>query len=309
MYGKPRVRRDWPRKLLPLFLALGILLTSPSGPCSASEGVPVAPREPAKVLLLGTFHFEDSGLDSYRPQHGVDVRSGARQREVEEVLRCLEHFAPTKVAVEVRPSQGKLLEERYRAYEAGELELPANEVYQLGFRLARRLGHEGVHPVDAEGRIFEPYVDPEEYAARYGLAETLEVGQALWEEYYDELYAHDDAAKLERSLREHLLYLNQEERILLGHGRYLVGAFGVKRGDEYPGPDARTKWYNRNLRIFANLQGITEGPKDRILVVIGAGHVPILRHAVRASPEYELVEVESVLGSSCGVRSPAAESD
>jgi pheromone shutdown protein TraB len=68
-------------------------------------------------------------------------------------------------------------------------------------------------------------------------------------------------------------------------------------GDEYPGVDAKTAWYNRNLRIFANLQRITDRTDERILVIIGAGHVPILRHTVQASPEYALVEVADVLGA------------
>ena len=57
-----------------------------------------------------------------------------------------------------------------------------------------------------------------------------------------------------------------------------------------------THWYNRNLRIFANLQRITEPSDERILLVIGGGNVPVLRHCVQASPGHELVEVEVYLG-------------
>jgi hypothetical protein len=58
-----------------------------------------------------------------------------------------------------------------------------------------------------------------------------------------------------------------------------------------------TAWYNRNLRIFRNLQRITDGPDERLLLLIGGGHVPILRHCAQASPEYELVEVTEYLGA------------
>jgi len=94
---------------------------------------------------------------------------------------------------------------------------------------------------------------------------------------------------------EYLLHLNTEERILASHGIYLVGSFKAGVGEEYPGPDSKTAWYNRNLRIFANLQRITEREDERILLIIGAGHLPILRHAVQASPEYALVEVSEHL--------------
>jgi hypothetical protein len=36
-------------------------------------------------------------------------------------------------------------------------------------------------------------------------------------------------------------------------------------------------------------------PDERILLIIGAGHVPILRHCVLASPEDTLVEVQQYL--------------
>jgi hypothetical protein len=49
-------------------------------------------------------------------------------------------------------------------------------------------------------------------------------------------------------------------------------------------------WYNRNLRIFRNLQRITRGPDERLLLIIGSGHLPILRFVAEHSPEYVLEE-------------------
>jgi hypothetical protein len=45
----------------------------------------------------------------------------------------------------------------------------------------------------------------------------------------------------------------------------------------------------------SNLQRITESPDERILLIIGGGHIPVLRHCVQASPEYALVELEAFL--------------
>jgi hypothetical protein len=98
------------------------------------------------------------------------------------------------------------------------------------------------------------------------------------------------------TLREYLLHENDPERVLESHGQYLIGGFYLGRDDDYLGPDMRTRWYNRNLRIVHNLQRLTRGPDERILVIIGAGHLPILAHALRASPEYRVVEVRDYLG-------------
>jgi len=105
-----------------------------------------------------------------------------------------------------------------------------------------------------------------------------------------------DAQKTQQTMREILLRANSEDEILREHGAYLVDHFKIGVGDEYPGADwITTWWYNRNLRIFANLQRIMETPGERILLIIGSGHLPILRHCALASPEYDLVEVHDYL--------------
>lgn len=261
----------------------------------SAGALPTLPREPVNILLLGTFHFADAGLDSYQPEHEVDIFSATRQKELDVVLDCLESFGPTKIGLERKWSENHELNEQYGSFLAGDLELSSNEIHQIGFRLAKRLNHERIFAIDAHRRFYEPYVDPGEYAEEHGQA----LNEALWEEYYTGLYRHDDALKMEQSLIEHLLYRNSEERIERGHGHYLVGTFRAGTGDEYPGVDAKIAWYNRNLRIFANVQRITESPDDRILVVIGAGHLPILRHAIEASPEYHLVDLKDVVSSDC----------
>jgi hypothetical protein len=253
---------------------------------------PFLGRPRRKVLLLGTFHFEDAGLDGYKPRHDIDILSARRQAEIEEVVGALAAFDPTKIAVEWLPEHQERTDEQYRKYLAGEFELGANEVYQLGFRLARRLGHDRVHLVDARGRAYEPHVDVEEYARSHGQARLID---NPWDERFEQWYAFKDERKTEQTLREHLLWINEEANILKGHGHYLTGGFGVGVADEYPGVDSRTRWYNRNLRIFANLERISTLEDERILLIIGAGHLPILRHAALASPEYELVEVSDFL--------------
>lgn len=274
--------------------------------CNA--GKTVAQRSPqpesfppprAKLLLLGTFHFKDAGLDSYRPKFDIDILSANRQRELELLLKCLERFAPTKIAVEVTPLQMEAINKRYQQHLAGEFSLSANEIYQIGFKLAARLKHQQLYGIDARPRFYEPWVDPDEYAKNHGQGEILdsELVRA-----YESLSRWQDELKTKQTLSEHLLYLNDEKVVNLSHGRYLVESFKAGKGDEYPGVDSKTAWYNRNLRIFANIQRITEKPGERILVIIGAGHLPILRHAAMASPEYELVEVALYLSSTCRSR-------
>lgn len=45
------------------------------------------------------------------------------------------------------------------------------------------------------------------------------------------------------------------------------GFFKVGGDTSYVGPDFIGSWYDRNLRIFRNLQRITNRPDERLLVV------------------------------------------
>ncbi len=60
------------------------------------------------------------------------------------------------------------------------------------------------------------------------------------------------------------------------------------------GADLLSKWYERNIRIFANLQRITR-PGDRVLVLFGSGHAPILRELIQHDPRLRLVEPRDYL--------------
>lgn len=279
------------------FLALAIVVIAESVPDRKVEAEDprlwfTPEQATAKLLMLGTFHFKDAGLDGYKPEVDVDILSEPRQAELKDVLDRLEKFAPTKILIEVKAERAEVIDERYRRYLAGEFELEANEIYQVGFRLARRLGHERLYAVDVMGRNYADLADPEAYAVEHGQAFPE---AESWEERFTQLYQHDDQLKAKQTLREHLLYLNSEERLRIGHGHYVLSYLGLGNDEEYPATDSLTGWwYNRNLRIFSNVMRVME-PGDRLLLLIGAGHVPIIRHAADASPEIDLVEVSAVL--------------
>lgn len=278
--------------------------------------VPDRPR--ARALLVGTFHFHDAGLDAYKPQHAVDILSPERQQQLDDLTERLARFGPAKIAVEVRPERQDEIDAEYLAYKSGQFTPTAGEIHQLAFRLARRLGHDRVWCVDAWGRYYDPPIDQEEHASARTARELGEyVQQAFnfdpqrdlqayasehgqerlveeWQARLGEFGRDIDRKKGQETLQETLLRLNDEENLLRSHGLYLTGWFEIGTGKQYPGVDYVTAWYNRNLRIFANIQRI-KSADDRILVLIGAGHAPILRHCFQASPEYELVELRDYL--------------
>lgn len=253
--------------------------------------------EKAQLLMIGTFHFANPGLDGYKPVVTVDVLSPAKQREVAEIVQDLARYRPTKIAVEARSGQQGRLDSLYREFVAGRFQPSSNEVYQIGFRLARMLGHPRVYAIDAASRSYFPGMTSQQYDAKVGELRQDSLRNTIWRGRFNALYRYEDSLKTVRTLREVLYWLNEPDNVTVSHGSYLVGPFRFGAGDDYFGPDDATEWYNRNLRIFSNLQRITDSPRERMLLVIGAGHLPILRFLALASPEYRLSEATEYLGA------------
>lgn len=82
--------------------------------------------------------------------------------------------------------------------------------------------------------------------------------------------------------------LNDDDHLRRDAAWYIEMA-GVGPAGEHGGAEMLASWYRRNIRIFSNLAGISE-PGDRIFVVYGAGHVPILRELVALSPRHSLAD-------------------
>ena len=254
----------------------------------------------ADVLLLGTFHFDDPGLDDYKPEFPWNPLDPHNSRQIAEVVQLLVRSRPSRIAVEWPVARQAALDSAYSAWVSGRAPLGPSEREQLAFRLARALGHERVYAIDAPARSYFPDLTQEQYDRHVaqltqGADPRLLARQQDLERRYRALARLEDSLKTTMSLRDYFLRENAANRVLAGHGQYLVGSFHLGQDDDYLGPDMRTRWYNRNLRIFHNLQRITRSADERILVIIGAGHLPILRHSVEASPEYRLVEVQEYL--------------
>ena len=248
-----------------------------------------------QLLLLGTFHFADAGLDWFKPTD-IDVMSQQRQAQIKEIVDQLAAFKPTKVAIEWEPSVQPKVDSLYEAYHRGQFELKSNEVYQLGFRLAGRLGLNSPTCVDADGRQYEQLADPVEVGLANDQAHLKPIVDS-WDEKFKQLYSYGDSLKQIMAIRDYLLYINSPERLRKGHGHYVYRALAVGNAEQYPVVDRVTSWYNRNLRIFANLLRMIESEDDRIVLIIGSGHIPIIKHAAESSPDVEVVEVSEVLGS------------
>ena len=92
----------------------------------------------------------------------------------------------------------------------------------------------------------------------------------------------------EYTVGEILRFANDPDSLAASHGMYMSFA-RVGAGDTYVGAELLAKWYERNILIFTNLQSLAQAG-DRILLIIGSGHAPILRELIEYDPRLELVD-------------------
>lgn len=281
-------------RFVPLFVAL--LLLSSTAPASRAARQPLHDSREPHVLLLGMFHFQDAGLDGYKPRFAFDVREPRRRREVDRVVEQLAAWKPTRVLVEAPLSRQTRLDSLYAIYPGAGLDTLRNETYQIGFRLAKRLGLPGVVACDAPPRFLDADMSDEEYERRAAALATTYSSSTGWDDRFGWLYGVDDSLKSVVPLAATLRYVNSESRLRAGHGHYLVGALLRGAPGEYLGADGFVSgWYTRNLRIYSNIVRSFRGPDERVVVIFGAGHVPILRELFLATPVAKLDEVRDVV--------------
>ncbi len=263
--------------IAPAAALAGVLLLTGSARAAVAGSPGSARRE---VLVLGVYHMSNPRADVFNIE-ADDVLSERRQREIAEVIAVLKRFGPTKIAVEAGFSSGAAMAKRYSEYVAGRHDLSRNETEQLGFRLAKELGHATVYPVDVHGEF--PYPRLTKYAKATGRAAEFEALNRRIEE----AVRAQSTYLASHTILEGLLYINSDMKVAEAVGFYYQQAeFGEPW--DWAGADLLADWFRRNMRIYSNIVHISTAPNDRILVIYGAGHLGWLQQAFASNPNFRL---------------------
>lgn len=263
------------------------------------------------AMILGVYHFNNPGLDTYNLDID-DYATKRRQTEIQEVVDLLADYKPNKIFVEFLPSQKVRLDSLFALYANNRLSLKEikngqNEVYQIGFRLAKQLGIKDIFPVDHSGVYLAPYAD--------FIADTLSIKP--YQEYnaqYKQQMENRQLSFTQNTVKENLIYLNDWQQILNNHHYYNNVAITIKdtsnvlfsyqemeteiEGLPYQmrsydfnniGVELATEWYKRNLFIYRNILEQSE-EKDRILIIFGSGHVRHLKQLFDDNPDFNIEE-------------------
>ena len=274
-----------------VFLLTSLLFTG----CSEEKREITKPT----IMILGSRHLANPGIDAFNYKMD-DVLAPKRQSEIKQLVQQIKEYNPTKIAIEQDPSRNAEINTNYQGYLAATYKLQRWEIDQIGFRLAKLMEHSEVYCVDYSSDQ-DPFI-PEDFD--FNLIDYVKFAKEHNQEHLlpsvegntdPNVEFHEEEngrvwiePKKYESLIDMYIRDNKPEGRRTEHQLYLqVAKVGLK--DQYPGANwVGYYWYTRNLKIFVNLTRITESSEDRILLIIGAGHVYLVQHFLEASGDYNL---------------------
>ena len=242
----------------------------------------------ARVLVIGTYHMSNPRLDAVNVT-ADDVLAPKRQQEIEQLATTLGAYRPTKVLVEIPYGRDSMSNSLYRRYVAGSYTLDRTEMQQLGFRIAKAADLPRIYGIDYNLDVNLASVMV--WALTHGQPELAGAAQALT----SRLLSEADSMMKHATVGEIIAALNSP-RADSAQGIYLA-ALRVGADTNYPGATVTARWYERNLKITSNILRVIDSPNDRVLVLMGAAHGPILRELLERVPGVRVVPTASVLRS------------
>lgn len=261
-----------------------------------------------QIAFLGVFHMGES--PDYKQGSITDLLSAERQKQIQEVVDDLSKFRPDKIFVENTPDTQPYWNEVYKNYLNGikpiERSSEYNEIFQLGIKLAKKLNH----PI---GVTCVNYVQPDltigVRIARNKVdtlmtfySHELELKRPSYDEYFlrnpsvkkafNDYITNYESWK-SQTIKQHLLNLNSEQSISTLHYFNITGWMDTNTNGF--GAEFTAKEYYRNSKILQNIL-LSVSPFDRkLLVIIGGGHVQVLKDMLKTHPYFEVVDAKKIL--------------
>ncbi|MEK5185362.1 DUF5694 domain-containing protein [Solibacillus sp. FSL W7-1324] len=215
-----------------------------------------------EILLVGTFHLGDT---SDMNELSEKDKSKYSDNDFEQLANDIAEFQADQVFVEYPFLLQEHLTSVYRSAEVYEINeaFKGNEIYQIGFRLAKKLGHDAIYAVDWNEQ-------PEESLDLGLVAEGI--SKTEFEEIMNrvKLVLEKDSTIIQQgNIIELYKHINSHEYIVNDHQVYVDL---MQLDDEIAFEWVTKYWYYRNLRIVRNIKKSILPETKRAVILYGSAH-------------------------------------
>ncbi|MBK7474905.1 MAG: hypothetical protein IPI11_02380 [Haliscomenobacter sp.] len=254
-------------------------------------------QEKINVYLLGTFHFDQTD-STYR------VLDDKHQKSINQLNDIIVGIKPDKIFIERMPDfeNEHKMDSLYTAYvnRTKETNNP-NEIWQVAFKTAKRLGHKKLYQCDHPGNYGNLYAEIQEYAKKHNQMNILEYHAPGVTTPLGSTVNRDSVMK-SMSLLDFMKWLNRADVQSTSHAHYINVFPQVGHTDVYDykenyllGTELTADWYRRNIYIYSKMINQLDYKEKAIFLLIGNDHIPIIRHLFESNPYFKVVDTKKWL--------------
>ncbi len=240
------------------------------------------------VMVVGTYHF--------RQEEHYDELSGKNQEHISKIVSRLAEFKPTKVVIEKEPQYDSIFQSLFQKYILNDqvIDTLENETFQLGFRLAKRMGHEKIYLFDDQTE----FIGSLDGFTWEKFGEEVAKDSAFVNRHVDiimDSFNENEKRYANLSLYDNILKRNSPEAQKWNAQR--MHAYETRAGIQksWMGPDWLGRWYQRNIRMMANLMSFNDHGNDRFVIIVGDNHKWVLDTLLEFNPDFEVVSSYDIL--------------
>ncbi|MGO4818465.1 DUF5694 domain-containing protein [Flavobacterium sp. W22_SRS_FP1] len=247
-----------------------------------------------KVLNMATFHMRYTPDANKTSFNNLDL---SNLKVLKEIAQQISEFKPTIIAIESNPEEDSHYQNLYSEYiknpnikfdSPSEIELLAFEVGKLSNIKADKIF--GINNPLAYNYSLGSLIDNNSIdSLTYNtFIKFPEIYYPIIEEFNDENVNSDNLKNnlIKSNQPESLNYIMQTNADILTY---------VATRNNFEGADEAAKYYQRNLRMFSNLNRIHVNENDRVFILMGSSHTAFFNDFLQRSPKYELIEINKFL--------------
>lgn len=244
--------------------------------------------EKIKVLNIGVFHM---GQTSDANSTEYDEASEKAKNEIAEVNKAIAKFKPTIILVEQQPKNQKDLDDAYGLYlkdvNADTGFYKNNEIQLLGFEIGRLTGVKKIYGIDH--KLSYNY-NMWELAKKENATKFFEMAKRM-EKLQNSVVTNPKKIGLKNMLK--IMNTDEAYNFVINANADMLMYANSKNGFE--GADEASKFYKRNIRMFANINKVPMTKSDRVLIISGGTHAAYFSKFMSRSMIYELEPITNYL--------------
>ncbi len=258
-------------------------------------------KKPIEILVIGTFHFNNPGLDVSK-FNTFDIMAEPPQKQLDEIADAITKFKPSKVFTEWELKDQLVLDTLYGKYLDGSYldyvtkKFPKrkfythNEIVQLAFRTGKKSKLTKIHGIDYTETSFD-------YDSLMKSVDTLkqpnykkedDLDRKIGEKNYNDLFATNDLLKC-------LFEMNTQKERMDDISWYISKANSSDTIGTYVGAYLSSEWYRRNLYMLANIQKITESTDQKVMVLAGSSHIAMIAELLKYDANFKVIELKDIM--------------